>query len=32
MLFTDRSIWAMVHGIGLGSGALMGLAAALFYR
>ena len=31
MLFTDRSIWTMVHGIGLGGGALMGLAAALFY-
>ena len=31
MLFTERSIWTMVHGIGLGGGALMGLAAALFY-
>jgi len=31
MLFTDRSISTMVHGIGLGGGALMGLAAALFY-
>jgi len=31
MLFTDRSIWTMVHGIVLGGGALMGLAAALFY-
>ena len=31
MLFTDRSIWTMVHGIGLGGGALIGLAAALFY-
>jgi hypothetical protein len=31
MLFTDRSIWTMVHGIGLGGAALMGLAAALFY-
>jgi hypothetical protein len=31
MLFTDRSLWTMVHGIGLGGAALMGLAAALFY-
>jgi hypothetical protein len=31
MLFTERSIWTMVHGIGLGGVALMGLAAALFY-
>lgn len=31
MLFTDRSIWTMVHGIGLGGGALMGLAASVFY-
>lgn len=31
MLFTERSIWTMVHGIGLGGAALMGLAAALFY-
>jgi hypothetical protein len=31
MLFTDRSIWTMLHGIGLGGAALMGLAAALFY-
>jgi hypothetical protein len=31
MLFTDRSIWTMVHGIGLGGAALMGLAAAMFY-
>jgi hypothetical protein len=31
MLFTDRSIWTMVHGIGLGGAALMGLAAALFH-
>jgi hypothetical protein len=30
LLFTDRSIWTMIHGIGLGGGALMGLAAALF--
>lgn len=31
MLFTERSIWTMVHGIGLGGAAMMGLAAALFY-
>ena len=31
MLFSERSIWTMVHGIGLGGGALMGLVAALFY-
>lgn len=31
MLFTERSIWTMVHGIGFGGAALMGLAAALFY-
>ena len=31
MLFSERSIWTMVHGVGLGGGALMGLAAALFY-
>jgi hypothetical protein len=30
MLFTGRSIWTMVHGIVLGGGALMALAAALF--
>ncbi len=30
MLFTDRSIWTMIHGIVLGGGALMALAAALF--
>lgn len=30
MLFTDRSIWTMIHGIVLGGAALMGLAAALF--
>jgi hypothetical protein len=30
MLFSERSIWTMVHGIGLGGGALVGLAAALF--
>jgi hypothetical protein len=31
MLFSERSLWTMVHGIGLGGGALLGLAAALFY-
>ena len=31
MLFSERSIWTMMHGIGLGGGALLGLAAALFY-
>ncbi len=31
MLFSERSIWTMVHGIGLGGGALLGLGAALFY-
>jgi hypothetical protein len=31
MLFSERSVWTMVHGIGLGGGALIGLAAALFY-
>lgn len=31
MLFSERSIWTMVHGIGLGGSALVGLAAALFY-
>lgn len=30
MLFTERSIWTMIHGIALGGGALMGLSAALF--
>jgi hypothetical protein len=30
-LFTARSIWTMLHGIVLGGGALIGLAAALFY-
>src|SRR5688500_6041467 len=29
-LFTDRSIWTMVHGIVLGGAAMMALAAALF--
>jgi hypothetical protein len=31
MLFTNRSIWTMVHGVGLGGAALIGLSAALFY-
>jgi hypothetical protein len=31
MLFSERSIWTMVHGIGLGGAALLGLAAALSY-
>ena len=31
MLFSERSLWTMFHGIGLGGGALIGLAAALFY-
>ncbi|MDP1570048.1 MAG: hypothetical protein Q8L86_08590 [Vicinamibacterales bacterium] len=31
MLFSERSLWTMVHGIGLGGGALLGLAAAMFY-
>jgi hypothetical protein len=31
MLFSERSIWTMLHGIGLGGAALLGLAAALFY-
>jgi len=30
LLFTNRSIWTMIHGVALGGGALMGLAAALF--
>jgi hypothetical protein len=30
-LFTARSVWTMLHGIVLGGGALLGLAAALFY-
>ena len=30
-LFTDRSIWTMVHGMAFGGAGLMGLAAALFY-
>ena len=31
MLFSERSIWTMVHGVGLGGGALLALGAALFY-
>ena len=30
MLFSERSLWTMVHGIGLGGGALIALAAVLF--
>lgn len=30
MLFSDRSLWTMAHGIVLGGGALLALAAALF--
>ena len=30
MLFSDRSLWTMAHGIVLGGAALMGLAAARF--
>jgi hypothetical protein len=30
LLFSERSIWTMIHGIVLGGGALMALAAALF--
>lgn len=30
-MFSGRSLWTMVHGIGLSGGALLGLAAALFY-
>jgi hypothetical protein len=31
MLFSERSIWTMLHGIGLGGAALLGLTAAVFY-
>lgn len=31
MLFSERSLWTMLHGIGLGGAALVGLAAALSY-
>jgi len=30
MLFSDRSIWTMIHGIGFGGSALLALAAVLF--
>jgi hypothetical protein len=30
MLFSERSLWTMLHGIGLGGGSLLALAAALF--
>ena len=30
-MFTGRSLWTMAHGIGLGGGAMLGLAAAMFY-
>lgn len=30
MLFSERSLWTMLHGIGLGGGALLALSAALF--
>ena len=30
MLFSERSIWTMLHGIGFGGGALLALAAAIF--
>jgi hypothetical protein len=30
-LFSERSVWTMIHGIVLGGGALLGLAAAIFY-
>lgn len=30
LLFSDRSIWTMIHGVVLGGGALLGLGAALF--
>ncbi|HEY8537137.1 MAG TPA: hypothetical protein VIL25_11825 [Vicinamibacterales bacterium] len=31
MLFSERSIWTMIHGVGLGGAAMLGLAAALFH-
>lgn len=31
MLFSDRSLWTMIHGIVLGGGALLMLSAALFF-
>lgn len=30
LLFSSRSVWTMIHGVALGGGALLGLAAALF--
>jgi hypothetical protein len=30
MLFSERSLWTMIHGIGLGGGALLALSAAFF--
>jgi hypothetical protein len=30
VLFSERSLWTMIHGIGLGGGALLALAAVLF--
>jgi hypothetical protein len=30
LLFSERSIWTMIHGMALGGGALLGLSAALF--
>lgn len=30
LLFSERSLWTMIHGIALGGGAMMGLSAALF--
>jgi hypothetical protein len=30
MLFSDRSLWTMLHGIVLGGGALIAMSAALF--
>src|SRR5688572_16033189 len=30
MLFSERSIWTMLHGIGFGGGSLLALTAALF--
>lgn len=30
LLFSERSLWTMIHGIGLGGGALLALAAVLF--
>lgn len=30
LLFSERSVWTMIHGMALGGGALLGLAAAVF--